>query len=133
MTDMISYVTIGADDTEAAVQFYDAVLATLGVTRQWRQDPWVAYGPDPEHATLMLCQPADGQPARAGNGIMVGLHADTAEQVDAFHAAALAHGGTDEGPPGLRDQYGPNMYLAYVRDPTGNKLSAFCKTPSAGS
>jgi uncharacterized glyoxalase superfamily protein PhnB len=74
----------------------------------------------------MICNPADGQPARAGNGIMVGLHANSEEQVQAFHAAALANGGTDEGAPGLRP-YGEGYYLAYVRDPVGNKLSAFYK------
>ena len=62
---------------------------------------------------------------------MVGLHADTAEQVDAFYAAAMANGGTDEGPAGPRPQYGEGYYLAYVRDPTGNKLAAFCKTYKA--
>ena len=70
----------------------------------------------------MLCKPENGQPARAGNGIMVGLHADSEAQVQAFHAAALANGGTDEGAPGLRPQYAPDYFGAYVRDPEGNKL-----------
>ena len=69
--------------------------------------------------------PFDGEAARAGNGIMIGLHADSPAQVDAFHAAALANGGVCEGPPGFRATYGEGYYLAYVRDPTGNKLSAF--------
>lgn len=124
---MISYITIGASDIDRAGAFYDAALAALGSARQWRQGDWIGYGPDPEHATIMICPPQNGQPARAGNGIMVGLKAETPEQVDAFHAAALAHGGTCEGPPGPRPAYGEGYYLAYVRDPDGNKLSAFLK------
>lgn len=127
MADMISYVTIGANDTEAAARFYDAALGALGHKQLWRQGSWVGYGPDPEHAKILICGPADGQPARAGNGIMVGLHAESPTQVDAFHAAAMANGGTDDGAPGLRPDYGEGYYLAYVRDPTGNKLAAFFK------
>ena len=127
MADMISYVTIGADDTDAAARFYDAALGALGHKQLWRNGAWVGYGPDAENCKVMICGPADGQPARHGNGIMVGLHADSHAQVDAFHAAAMANGGKDEGAPGPRPDYGENYYLAYVRDPTGNKLSAFFK------
>lgn len=127
MADMISYVTIGADDTDAAARFYDAALGALGHKQLWRQGSWVGYGPDADHCKIMVCGPADGQPARAGNGIMVGLHAESTAQVDAFHAAALANGGTDEGAAGPRPTYGEGYYLAYVRDPTGNKLAAFYK------
>lgn len=127
---MISYVTIGAKDIDESMKFYDAALAPLGVTRQWAQNGWAGYAhPEkPDAPGFMLATPADGNAARAGNGNMVGLHADTPEQVDAFHAAAMAAGGTCEGAPGPRPQYGANYYLAYVRDPVGNKLSAFCKT-----
>jgi catechol 2,3-dioxygenase-like lactoylglutathione lyase family enzyme len=127
MADMISYVTIGADDTDAAARFYDAALGALGHKQLWRNGAWVGYGPDADHCKVMICGPADGQPARHGNGIMVGLHADSTAQVDAFHAAAMANGGSDEGAPGPRPDYGEGYYLAYVRDPTGNKLSAFYK------
>jgi predicted lactoylglutathione lyase len=68
----------------------------------------------------------DGQAASESNGAMVGLIAQTREQVDAFHAAALVHGGSCEGKRGLRKAYGPNMYLAYVRDPMGNQFAAPC-------
>jgi catechol 2,3-dioxygenase-like lactoylglutathione lyase family enzyme len=124
---MISYITIGASDLDRAGAFYDAVLGALGHQRLWRQGDWIGYGPDQDHATVMLCAPENGQPARAGNGIMVGLNAQTPDQVDAFHAAALAHGGACAGPPGPRPAYGEGFYLAYVRDPDGNKLSAFLK------
>jgi catechol 2,3-dioxygenase-like lactoylglutathione lyase family enzyme len=125
---MISYITIGASDLDRAGAFYDAVLGALGHQRLWRQGDWIGYGPDPEHATVMICSPENGLPARAGNGIMVGLTAESEAQVDAFHAAALAHGGSCAGPPGPRPVYGDGYYLAYVRDPDGNKLSAFLKT-----
>jgi catechol 2,3-dioxygenase-like lactoylglutathione lyase family enzyme len=125
---MISYVTIGASDIDKAVAFYDPVMAALGHQRAFLQDGWAGYAPkgEPDKPTVLICKPFDGQAARAGNGVMLGLHAETAAQVDAFHAAALANGGTDEGAPGPRPEGGAN-YLAYVRDPTGNKLAAFWK------
>jgi len=126
MASTIHYVTIGTNDSARAGAFYDAALGALGVQRQWEQGGWIGYG-GPDHADIMICPPFDGEPARAGNGIMIGLHAAGRAQVDAFHAAALANGGTCEGPPGLRPVYGEGHYLAYVRDPDGNKLSAFYK------
>jgi catechol 2,3-dioxygenase-like lactoylglutathione lyase family enzyme len=123
---MISYVTIGADDLDQAVGFYDPVLAALGCERTFMEGGWAGYASKDGGAQVMLCKPHDGQPARAGNGVMIGFKADSEAQVQAFHAAALAAGGTDEGAPGLRP-YGDGYYLAYVRDPVGNKLSAFYK------
>ena len=128
MTGMITYVTIGTDDLDRAVAFYDPVLAALGAKRSFREGSWAGYGPEGGHPTVLLCAPQDGQPARAGNGVMIGLRAESQAQVQAFHAAALANGGTSEGEPGLRPVYGEGYYLAYVRDPTGNKLSAFYKS-----
>jgi catechol 2,3-dioxygenase-like lactoylglutathione lyase family enzyme len=74
-------------------------------------------------ARLWITLPFDGNPATNGNGSMPALVAPSQDAVRAFHAAALAHGGTDEGAPGLRP-YGPAFFAAYVRDPDGNKLSA---------
>jgi catechol 2,3-dioxygenase-like lactoylglutathione lyase family enzyme len=122
---MIRYVTIGANDLDRAQTFYDAISAVLGQQRLWRQGDWIGYGPAGGDAKVFICKPHDGQPARAGNGIMVGLQAENTAQIDAFHAAALANGGTCEGPPGPRPAYGDGFYGAYVRDPDGNKLSAF--------
>ena len=70
-----------------------------------------------------MIAPFDGGEAGVGNGTMVGFPAASPEEVDAFHAAALANGGSDEGAPGPRPHYGPDWYAGYVRDPTGNKLS----------
>lgn len=129
MRKTVSYVTIGADDIDQAVAFYDPVLAALGLRQVFKQGSWAGYGPEgDDHGVVLICAPFDGQPARAGNGVMIGLHAENAGQVDAFHAAALAHGGTCEGEPGPRATYGEGYYLAYVRDPSGNKLSAFYKS-----
>jgi catechol 2,3-dioxygenase-like lactoylglutathione lyase family enzyme len=74
-----------------------------------------------------VCKPFDGRPPHPGNGLMIALRANSWAQVRAFHAAALAHGGTSEGEPGLRPQYNPDFYAAYVRDPDGNKLAAVCR------
>jgi catechol 2,3-dioxygenase-like lactoylglutathione lyase family enzyme len=73
-----------------------------------------------------LEQPADGKPASAGNGAHVAFIAESRAQVDEFHRAALAHGGSDAGPPGLRPEYDANYYGAFVRDPDGNKVEAVC-------
>jgi catechol 2,3-dioxygenase-like lactoylglutathione lyase family enzyme len=126
---MLAYATIGALDMAASITFYDAVLGALGASRCHDGDDFVGYRVgDESQPVLWICHPYDKQPARPGNGVMVGLQAPSRAAVDAFHAAALAHGGTSEGEPGLRD-YGPSIYLAYVRDPVGNKLSAVCHAP----
>lgn len=126
MNSMVSYITIGTDDLDRAMAFYDPVLGALGAERLWVQGTWAGYGPEgDDHGMVLLCAPFNGEPARAGNGIMIGLTAASEAQVDAFHAAALANGGTCEGPPGPRPAFGEGYYLAYVRDPVGNKLSAF--------
>jgi catechol 2,3-dioxygenase-like lactoylglutathione lyase family enzyme len=130
---MFTYITLGANDLDAAEHFYDAVMATLGWARcdtsaegdwgQWRG--WGRYEDQGRRQmALWVCAPFDGRPAAPGNGTMVALAAGSRAQVDAFHAAALAHGGSDEGAPGLRPQYYPDFYAAYVRDPDGNKLAA---------
>jgi catechol 2,3-dioxygenase-like lactoylglutathione lyase family enzyme len=126
---MIGYVTIGAVDLDKAVKFYDPVLGALDHERFFFENGWAGYRDkeNPEGQNLMLCTPLNEQPATSGNGTMVGLKAKTPAQVRAFHAAALANGGTSEGEPGPRPQYGPDLFIAYVRDPTGNKLSAVYK------
>ncbi|MFI4974557.1 MAG: VOC family protein [Caulobacterales bacterium] len=124
---MIGYVTIGATDTEAALPFYDAVLAPIGYERAFFDDGWAGYGPKGGEQTVFVCPPFDGQPARAGNGIMIAFLAPSTDAVHAAHAAGLAHGGSDEGAPGMRPPDGTSFYGAYLRDPTGNKLCIFHK------
>jgi catechol 2,3-dioxygenase-like lactoylglutathione lyase family enzyme len=133
---MFTYVCLGTNDLKRAALFYDAVLAPLGLSRcdvsdepDWEN--WIGWGTYEAHGArevaLWLCQPFDGQPATAGNGTMVALRAASWQAVDDFHAAALAHGGSSEGASGIRPQYNPDFYAAYVRDPDGNKLAAVCR------
>jgi catechol 2,3-dioxygenase-like lactoylglutathione lyase family enzyme len=124
-----SHITLGTDDIARAMAFYDVVLPTLGWTRVRTRKTAFAFAPkDWDHIEppFWVLRPADRQPARAGNGAQVSFHAPHRAAVDAFHAAALAAGGTDEGPPGLRTHYHPNFYAAYLRDLDGNKLLAVC-------
>lgn len=131
---MFTYVMLGSNDLPRAARFYDAVLAALGHTRCSAGDDtegligWGRYADDGrQELALWLGAPFDGRTATAGNGTMVALGAVSRAQVDAFHAAALRHGGRSEGAPGLRPHYGPDFYVAYVRDPDGNKLAAVCR------
>ncbi len=121
----IGYVTIGAHDVEGALPFFDAVLGAIGYERGEPSDGWAFYGPKGGAPCLGICKPHDGQAARAGNGIMVGLKANSQEQVAAAHAAALAAGGSDEGAPGYRPPDGTEFYGAYFRDAVGNKYCVY--------
>lgn len=122
---MSVYATLGAADFDRSVVFYDAVLATIGWQSHVSFTGSRAYskGGTGEGFALWICEPFNGATASAGNGTMVGFLADSYAEVEAFYAAAMTHGGSDEGAPGPRPHYGPNWHSAYVRDPTGNKLS----------
>jgi catechol 2,3-dioxygenase-like lactoylglutathione lyase family enzyme len=125
---MILYMTFGTNDLNRARRFYNPVMATLGLGVVAEGEKEVGYGkPGDTDPGLYLTAPYDGQPATRGNGTMLALTADSRAAVAAFHAAALAHGGSDEGAPGLR--YVADFYACYVRDPDGNKLSAVCTRP----
>lgn len=123
---MILYTTVGTNDLPRAIRFYDAIFTALGQARlpAWAEG-WAGWGKDYDSGYgFWVCRPFDGRPASAGNGPMFAFKADGAARVRAFHAAGLANGGTDEGAPGIRAAYGPDFYVAYLRDPDGNKLSA---------
>ncbi len=119
---MIGYVTLGTNDYERAKAFYDAVLGVLGAKRTMASDRMQGYGSVGGGPMLAVCKPYDGGPATAGNGTMIALAANSREEVDRTHAAAMANGARDEGAPGLR---GETFYGAYFRDPDGNKLCVF--------
>lgn len=126
---MFSYVSLGTGNLARAIAFFDAVLGPLGHRRIDGYDTdatSATWGLDDPGPHLWVTLPFDGRPASVGNGTMVSFLAASRAEVDAFHAAALAQGGTDEGKPGLRPDYGPSFYAAYVRDPDGNKLNAVC-------
>ncbi len=126
---MLLYVTLGSNDLARSQRFYDATLATLGLSRRKQDDVEIGYGAESDsRCRLWVVTPYDRNAATIGNGSMVALEAGSRAAVDAFYAAALAHGGTDEGGPGLRP-FHAHFYAAYVRDPDGNKLSAVCEKP----
>ena len=133
---MLSYVYFGTNDLRRAIGFYNATLGALGMRRVITNDPawdsvsagWGMYEYDGlRELAFWIGKPFDQQPANVGNGSMVAFRARSWKEVDDFHAAALAHGGTSEGPPGLRLHYNPDFYAAYVRDPDGNKICALCR------
>ena len=118
---MFSHVMLGVSDLEKSRQFYDAVLGALGT------GPGVAnkqrYFYRSPGGSFAITTPINGEPASAGNGSTVGFAAKSVEQANAFHAAGVAHGGTTcEDPPGMRETPAGSLYLAYLRDPDGNKL-----------
>ncbi len=118
---MFSHVMVGVNDLEVSKKFYDAVLGTIGVA------PGVAnknrYFYRSKTGTFAISTAINGEPACHGNGSTIGFKMESPEQVDAWHAAGIANGGTTcEDPPGLRDGAVGKLYLAYLRDPDGNKI-----------
>jgi catechol 2,3-dioxygenase-like lactoylglutathione lyase family enzyme len=133
---MLTYVYLGTDDLERATRFYDATLTSLGLQRCVTGDPdwdrtsagWGTYEDGgARELALWVGKPLNQLPASTGNGTMVAFRARSWSEVDHFHAAALANGGSSEGAPGLRPHYSPDFYAAYVRDLDGNKLAAVCR------
>jgi catechol 2,3-dioxygenase-like lactoylglutathione lyase family enzyme len=121
-TSIISHLSLGTNDFERAVAFYDRILPTLGCHCIMKEPGAIAYGKQlPE---FWIQTPLDGQPATVGNGTHVGFIAPTKEAVHAFYEAALAAGAQDEGPPGPRPDYGEPYYGCFVRDPDGHKIEA---------
>lgn len=123
-TSIMSHVSIGTDDMARATAFYDAVLAALGYGRVMSHgDVAVAYGTSfPE---FWVQKPFDQGPSGGpSNGTHFCFLATSKDAVHAFHAAALEHGGTCDGPPGPRPDYGEPYYAAFVRDPDGHKIEA---------
>lgn len=122
---MFSHIVIGTHDIAGAKKFYDAALGAIGVAEgAVNEDKQRLYYRTPG-GTLIVTIPLNGEPATVGNGSTTGFGCETAEQAEAFHDAAVANGGTSvEDPPGWRESGGRKLYLAYVRDPSGNKLCA---------
>lgn len=132
---MFSHIMVGSNDIERSKRFYDAVLAVLGAGEPIRNaaptgHTRLFYRHD--GSTFCVVEPINDEPATFANGGTIGFKCSSAEQVQAFHDAAVAHGGRSiEEPPGLRQgSLGP-LYLAYVRDPDGNKLCALYRVPQA--
>lgn len=130
---MLHHLSLGARDIERAARFYDAVLAPLGYVRVWSDlrpgeaGQAVGYGPPGSGDKLAIKQVQEAIPRVPG--FHVALAAPSRAAVIAFHAAALAAGGTDNGAPGLRPAYGSDYFAAFVVDPDGHRLEAVYKAP----
>lgn len=120
---MLHHVSVGVSDVANAAEFYDAVLGALGYKRTAQYLPYaIGYGEGTSEFWIQL--PADQGSPSPGNGAHIGFSARSREAVHRFHETALENGGTDNGAPGPRPDYGPDYYGAFVRDPFGNKLEA---------
>ena len=126
---MFSHVMIGTNDLDRAKTFYDALLGTLGVPAGTVDRHRIFYRTST--GVLGVSLPINGEPACYANGGTLGFACSTPEQADAWHAAGMANGGTTcEEPPGVREGGMGKMYLAYLRDPDGNKLCALHRMPA---
>ncbi|MEO0815703.1 MAG: VOC family protein [Pseudomonadota bacterium] len=123
---MFTHVHLGSNDVDRAKAFYDALFDVLGGTKSWKdtdRNRWFWLKGD---QFLVVGEPLDKEAAAPGNGLTIGFSVERPEQGDAWHAAGLANGGSEcVGPPGIKQQpSGAKVYLAYLRDPDGNKLCA---------
>lgn len=120
---MFSHVCVGSNDIQKSKAFYDAVFAAIGANPGADRGTRIAYAHN--GSNFMVTTPVNGEPATFANGGTIGFAAGTTANVDAWHAAGVANGGvTCEDPPGPRDLGFAKLYLAYLRDPDGNKLCA---------
>ena len=119
---MIHHVSVGTNDVARARRFYDAVLPLVGLRNMADADTALDYGSG--SFVFSVETPKDGQPATVGNGSHVAFGVENRGMVQAFYEAALVHGGSCDGPPGLRPEYDAHYYGAFVRDPDGNKIEA---------
>jgi catechol 2,3-dioxygenase-like lactoylglutathione lyase family enzyme len=127
---MLDHVSIPVADLERAAQFYDAVLATIGLSRRKERPGAVGYGPAARAAPVFWILGRRGAAsASPGVGLHVSFEAASRASVDAFHATALRCGGRDAGPPGVRPEYTMPFYGTFIFDPDGFKIEAVCRAP----
>jgi len=127
---MIDHVSVGVTNIARSKAFYDAALTPLGMAPVYPveisgQLVGVGYGA-PEKPSFWVQLPMNGQAASMGNGMHIAFRAMTRAAVDSFYLAAMSQGGIEDGAPGLRTEYHPSYYAAFVRDPDGNKIEAVC-------
>ena len=121
---MFSHMAVGSNDIERSRKFYDALFAAVG-GKPGRDDEKGRLIYAHKGTMLIVTKPIDGNPATISNGATIGFAIDSPEQADAWHKAGVENGGTAvEDPPGVRESPRAKLYLAYLRDPDGNKLCA---------
>ena len=123
---MFTHIHLGSNDVDRSKRFYDAIFDSLGGARSWKDSDRNRWFWARDGLFLVVGEPLDKGVAEPGNGVTVGFAVDSPEQGDAWHQAGLENGGTSvEDPPGIRDHSAQGgIYLAYLRDPDGNKLCA---------
>ena len=126
---MLHHVSLGVRELARAGAFYDAVMGALGFHRVFEANAGIGYGSIGGEDQLYLRERPDAAPP--GPGFHLAFAAASRAAVAAFHAEGLRAGGADNGPPGLRPQYGPAYYAAFLVDPDGNRIEAVCKAPDA--
>ncbi len=119
---MLGYVSMGTNNFEQALAFYDELFAVCGGKRMMEFEGFIVWGTSMDAAMFAIARPFNGEPATVGNGVMAAIQVDSQEAVAAMYNKALELGGKDEGAPGQR---GEGFYAAYFRDLDGNKLNAF--------
>ena len=124
---MFDHISIGVRDIPRARRFYDAALTPLGIARGFEDEGSLGYGPG--HLRFWVTRTDSPVPADPASGLHLCFTAPDTEAVDAFHREGLANGGADNGQPGLRPNYGPRYYAAFLIDPDGFRLEAYCETP----
>ncbi|MCP5146456.1 MAG: VOC family protein [Gammaproteobacteria bacterium] len=125
---MISYLTLGTNDIEKAVAFYDALMAEMGAEKVYAVERSVGWGWGVGTPMFIVTKPFNEQPATHGGGTMIAFDAKSKNEVDRWYAKVMDLGGTDEGAPGMR---GEHMYVAYCRDLDGNKFNFIHYLPPA--
>ena len=125
---MLHHISFGTSDLQRAVAFYDATLAALGYVRVWSQANGAGYGLPGGEDMFALKLQSEPLPT-PGTGFHLAFAAPSREAVTEFHAAAIRHGGRDDGPPGVRPHYGEDYFAAYVADPDGHRIEAVINDP----
>jgi len=125
---MLSYFTVGTNNFDEAVKFYDALMSEMGAHKAYATDKNVGWGWGIGTPMFIVTRPFNQEPATSGNGTMVSFDTESPEQVDKLHAKTLEMGGLNEGDPGMR---GANMYVGYCRDLNGNKFNFIHYLPPA--
>jgi catechol 2,3-dioxygenase-like lactoylglutathione lyase family enzyme len=125
---MFSHIMIGSNDINKSKKFYDALFGVLGAAAATPNNGRLAYAHD--GGRFIITTPIDGKPASSANGGTIGFLMSGPDQANAWHKAGVENGGTSiEDPPGIRQGAAGQMYLAYLRDPDGNKLCALYRVP----